>query len=483
MRKIFRRFWLPTAFLLLGGCAQLPKDLPHNPIRGQDLALARPAGMPRAPWLRTDWWQAAKNPALNGLVTKSLARNPDLHAAAARVLLAQAQVAGAHSRLLPHFDAGLEFTQQYFSAQGLHLSANGTSNFYAELDPLLIHYHVDLWGKDRDLVRAARGRLTMAQAEAAQTRLLLSTAVVLHYFALRGDERLLQEEERMRIWQKRALQVAAAGFASGIEDASSVHGKSFALARSAQRIAALKDAIAAERHALAALTGQGPAAHIAQAEVVHQLQLPPMGLPPQLPLNLLGHRPDIVAARWAVRAAAADVGAAQAAFYPDINLRLLSGWNSIHIGDLFDPGNFAHALGPAVSLPIFEGGALRARLKAQNALFLAAQDYYQSTILRALRQVADVLSSWQKLARENRAEAAARQAESAQWRLRRVAWKSGLEAKLPSIEAQIALLQIAERQTAITTARLQNWALLESALGGGYRFKRSLSKEDKNKHG
>ena len=451
---------------LFSGCASLPKNLPKNPqTRSQD-HLARPVGMNHGPWPKADWWKTAADPGLDALIQRALVRNPELHAATARVLLAEAETAGARSRLLPHFNASLQFTQQYFSAQGLHLSANGTSNLYGEFDPLLARYHVDLWGRDRDLVAAARGEAAVAQAGMAQTRLLLSTATVLHYFSLQGDQRLLHEEQRLQTWQKRAVLVARSTYGSGLADATQVHGTQIALAQSTHRIAALQAAITEEKHALATLAGEGPDAALPRAE-----GLPPMPestLPIDLSLSLVGRRPDIVAARWAVQAAAAQVGAARAAFYPDLNLRLLAGWNSINLADLFDPANFAHAVGPALTLPIFEGGSLRANLRAQDAIFLSAQDHYQAAILAALNQVADALSNWLKLQAQAKAEDTALRAQRRQLRLRLAAWQSGLQSAMPSIQAHIALLQIAEAKTAIATARLQNWALLESALGGGY---------------
>ncbi len=459
---------MPALFLLLTGCAGLPKDLPRNGDATALPKMARPAGMTTIPWPRARWWQALRQPALNTLVAQALAHNPDLREASARVLLAEAQVTAAHSRLLPHFQLGLAFTQQYFSAQGLHLSANGTSNFYTELNPIEARYHVDLWGRDADLVRAARGRLAMVRAQAAQTRLLLSTAIALHYVALQGDTQLLREERRLRHWQKAALQVAEQAYRSGLEDRSAVDGAKVTLQQSSQRCAALAAAIAAQKHALADLAGQGPDAVIDVNAADARQPLPDVGVPAQLPMGLLGRRPDIVAARWAVRAAAAQVGAARAAFYPNINLRLLAGWNSIHLADLFDPGNFAHAVGPAITLPIFEGGALRAQLRSQNAIFLAAQDHYRATILNALRQVADVLSETQRLQRDAAALRAQWWSQRNQWLLQRSAWRSGLASRLPSLEARIQLQRTREAETVDRTRRLQNWVLLESALGGGY---------------
>lgn len=469
MRKQLLLLGMTLVFSALAACARIPKHLPQNPaFSPQSLVFSQREMSSAGSWPQADWWKAAKSRQLDELVAAALQQNPELHAAGARVLYAEAQVTRAHSRLLPHFAAGFQLTQQYFSVQGLHLQANGTSNTFAEFNPLLLQYHVDLWGRDRDLVRAARGDLAMSQAEEADARLLVSSAVAVHYFALRGDESLLRAELRLRAWQKRALSVAQAGFTSGLQSATPLHEASTSLAQSAERIAQLQAAVAAERHAIAALCGQGPGVQISAAPSSAQASLPLAGVPRNLPLNLLGHRPDIVAARWAVEAAAARVGAAKAAFYPNINLHLLAGWNSIHLADLFDPANFAHALGPAITLPIFEGGALRAALRAQNAVYLAAQDQYQNRILQALRQVADLLSTRRALLRQESALAHAERAQRAQWHVQETAWQSGLQDGGTRIPVRIRLIQLEEQEITLQTAAWQNWALLESALGGGY---------------
>ncbi len=459
---------LSCVVVLMTGCARLPEHLPKNPADQADLRIPRSADMATTPWPAAQWWRSAQDPELDRLVDAALQQNPNLRAAAGKVLLAQADVGTARSRLLPHFDASLALTQQYFSAQGLHLSANGTSNTFGEINPLVVRYHVDLWGQDRDLVRAARGQLAMTEAEAAQARLLVSTAVVVQYFALAGDLRLLREAEHLHALQERAEGVAEGGFRQGLSSASPVHAEKLAVAQSAEQVAKFRAAVAAERHALAELCGAGPAMQIAGKALATQALVPPAGLPKELPLRLLAGRPDVVAARWAVQAAAAEVGAARAAFYPNINLRLLAGWDSIHLGDLFAPGNFAHAIGPVITLPIFEGGALRAHLKAQNAAFLIAQDRYRSTLLTALREIADRLSTAQKLQRQDQAQQTAAAAAREQSQLQQQAWRQGLRDELPSIEAEITRIRVSQRQTAIVTARWQNWALLESALGGGY---------------
>ncbi|MBU2752305.1 TolC family protein, partial [Acidithiobacillus thiooxidans] len=172
----------------------------------------------------------------------------------------------------------------------------------------------------------------------------------------------------------------------GLNNARPVYAQTETYGSARQSVAQLRAAIVQQRYVLAALAGHGP-------DWGRNIGVEPLpdfstiNIPRQLPLRLISHRPDMVAARWEIEVAAQQVGAARAAFYPDVNIALFAGWNSIDLGDLFSPGNLAHAIGPVVSLPIFEGGKLRARLKAQNALYLAAQDHYRHTILSAVREI------------------------------------------------------------------------------------------------
>ncbi|WP_414040573.1 efflux transporter outer membrane subunit [Acidithiobacillus sp. M4-SHS-6] len=454
--------------LFLSACATVPK-LPRNPHAPAPSAPSLPKGMrPTELWPRYQWWKALHDPVLDRWVARALADNPSLHAAAARVLAAQAVVGVTNARRLPHFDAGLSFTQQYFSAQGLHLSANGTSNFFTELNPIQIRYHIDLWGQDQALVRAARGDAQMVAANLAQARLLLSTAVVLHYVALMGDEALQQKEEQVFQVLHQNLRLSRTAYAAGIGNAQGFLQARRGLATTAARLATLKADCATQRHALAELAGEGPGTAQPKRIPPPFPLLPDARLPADLPLGLLAHCPDIIAARWAMEAAAARVHAARAAFYPDLNLRLLAGWNSIDLGDLFQPGNFAHAVGPVLTLPIFEGGALRSRLRGENALFLATQEQYRARILSDLRQVADILSAWEKLRGQRQAAREALAAARRQLGLAQGAWRSGIGTRLPYLQQQIGYLRARQAIIQLKTASLQNWALLESALGGGY---------------
>ncbi|MDA8390504.1 MAG: efflux transporter outer membrane subunit [Gammaproteobacteria bacterium] len=461
---------LPCLAFLLGGCAHLPRahaPAPARPDGLRDLAgMAARAGLGKGAWPHTAWWTAARLPALNHLMTAALRDNPGLTAAFSRLMAARAEIRAAQSAEYPHIDAQALMTQAYFSRQGLHTTANGTHVLYTEVDPLLASYHVALWGRTRAGIRAAVGAEQVARAEQAQARLLLAARITWHYFALAGDRIRAQDLARTKRLQTQLLRLTRKRLQLGLTSASAFYRAERARAATAGALATVVADMRVERHILAALAGHGPRFGRGIVAVLpHRTHLV---LPRDLPLALVTHRPDITAARAALAIAAARVGAARAAFYPDINIALFAGWNSVHLASLFSPGNLAHAIGPVITLPIFEGGLLRAHLRADGALYHAAQAHYRHTILKAVQQIADRLARWRAVSRRLHLQYASTQAAARLMVLARAAYRAGLTGRLAAIRAHITLLRARAQLAAAGTRNAQAWALLTSALGGGY---------------
>ncbi|QQD73801.1 efflux transporter outer membrane subunit [Acidithiobacillus ferrivorans] len=468
-----RSIALILSLLLLGACARLPQHLPGDKmahdtqISGTLAQLDGHAGITPGAWPASNWWESAQLPALNNLISEALRNNPSLQAASARILEAKAAAANQHATLLPHFSAGAAVTQEHFSRQGLHAPLNGKTITYGVLNPLEMRYHLDLWGRDNDHFRAALGEVRVHQADYAEAKLLLSTRLAWHYFLLAGDVQRLRQVAHAEALHSSLLHLEQQRWHDGLSSARTVYLQEVARARVRQSAAEIQAAIAQQRYILAALAGHGP--DWGRDIPVEPLPtLSTINIPRNLPLRLIAHRPDIVAARWEIEVAAQQMGAARAAFYPDVNIALFAGWNSIHLGDLFSPGNLADAIGPVISLPIFEGGRLRAHLREQNALYIAVKDHYRATILDAVREIAGRLAIWRQTRQEIRGQRQMILAAEHTTTLAESTFHSGMTNKAEAYIAQIQETEIKNQLLALETKNAQSWVLLHAALGGGY---------------
>ncbi len=468
-----RSISLILPLLLLGACARLPQHLPggkmahDTQINGILAQLDGHEGVTSGAWPASNWWKSAQLPALNHLMSEALRNNPSLQVASMRILEAKAAAADQRAALLPHFSAGASVTQEYFSQQGLHAQLNGKTITYGAINPLEIHYHLNLWGRDSDRFRATLGEVRVHQADYAEAKLLLTTKLAWHYFLLAGDVQRLRQVDRAETLHTSLLHLEQHRWHDGLSDAHTVYLQEEACAEARQSVSDIQAAIAQQRYILAALAGYGPDwGRDIPAEPLPTLST--ITMPRNLPLRLIAHRPDIVAARWEIEVAAQQVGVARADFYPDVNLALFAGWNSIHLGDLFSPGNLAHAFGPVISLPIFEGGSLRARLKEKNALYIATEDHYRATILDAVREIAGRLATWRRIRRKLLAQRQMIIAAERATALTKSAFRSGITDKAEVYSAQIQETEIDNQMLALKTQNAQSWVLLHSALGGGY---------------
>jgi NodT family efflux transporter outer membrane factor (OMF) lipoprotein len=279
---------------------------------------------------------------------------------------------------------------------------------------------LDLWGRNRAALAAARGEAAAARVDAAQARLLLSSGIALSWGNL------------VQLYSARELAVRSVGALGGIEQlteqrvGAGIDNRAdleLATARAGaeQALAAIEETIALERKRLAALIGSGP-------DRAKRLPIPSPNLryatdvPANLAASLLGRRPDIVSARLRAEAAALRVKSARRAFYPDINLAAVAGLQSLGLGQLFNSGSQFANFGPAATLPIFDGQRLRSNYRAAESGYDEAVARYDQVLLGALRDVADTLESKRALtARLTTARTAAQSAAEAARLMRRQA--------------------------------------------------------------
>ncbi|WP_219893693.1 efflux transporter outer membrane subunit [Aquisediminimonas profunda] len=417
---------------------------------------------------KDNWWTAYGDAGLNALIEEGLGKSPDVAMAAARIRAADAATERAGGALQPSLsiDGTVGGNKQSYNlgipAQFIPKGIIETGKLSATLG-----LNLDLWGRNRAALAAARGEAEATRVDAAQARLLLASGIALSWGnlaqllasrelavrsvdALRGIEKLTHERVEAGI-DNQADHELATSRRAGAEQAQ----------------AAIDELIALERNRLAALVGAGP-------ERARLLPIPAQNLPAvseapaNLAANLLGRRPDIVSARLRAEAATFRVKSARRAFYPDINLAAVVGLQSLGLGQLFNSGSQYANFGPAATLPIFDGQRLRSNYRTAEADYDQAVARYDQTLLTALREVADTLESKRALTeRLAMAKTAAQSAQEAA-RLMRLRHDEGVANLLQVLTAEDNALA-SQRTLAELNARgfLLDITLVR-ALGGGF---------------
>jgi NodT family efflux transporter outer membrane factor (OMF) lipoprotein len=229
----------------------------------------------------------------------------------------------------------------------------------------------------------------------------------------------------------------------------------------------IDEQIAQTRDAIAALLGQGPDRGLALQRPA-TTRLKAFGLPARLSADLIGRRPDVVAARWRAEAAAKRIGEAKAAFYPDINLTAFVGQQSLYLRELFAAGSDVGQVGPAISLPIFDAGELRGQLRGAKADYSEAVASYDAALTQALREVADAAASERALDQrlKDSREALADREEA--YRIARLRYEGGLANYQTVLIAEDSVLQSRRTVVDLEARAFSLDIQLIKALGGGY---------------
>jgi NodT family efflux transporter outer membrane factor (OMF) lipoprotein len=363
-----------------------------------------------------------------------------------------------------------DLTRQHFSSNSIYPPPLGGSIRTLANAQIGAGWEFDFFGRNRAALAAAVGAGRAAEAEAQAARLVLASNVARSYgqlarlFEQRAiAERALQQRDELLGLIRQRVQ-------AGLDTTVELRQGEGALPEARQQIAQIDEQITLTRHALAALTAQPPQALDTLEAGPGSARLPgsAMTLPTRLPADLLGRRADITAARWRIEAASSDVASAKAAFYPNINLMAFAGLASIGLDKLVNASSEQYGAGPAIRLPIFDGGRLRAGLRGKTAELDAAIESYNAAVLEAVHETADPISSLRAIALQQREQAQAQSAAEAAHDLATQRYRAGLSTYLVVLNAEAGVLN-QRRQAADLRARAWDAQVaLIRALGGGY---------------
>lgn len=455
-----------SAVLTLGGCAS-SAGIASNAHMIQGASVGLEANAPNAaPALASDWWRGFGDPALNELIDRALAAHPSLAVAQARLARAQAAVSGTQAADGPQVKGSLDVSRQYFSANSIYPPPLGGAGWTMGEARISGSWEFDFFGRNRAAIEAAVGAQRAALADVQAARLLLASQVARSYVQL---ARLLEQRSvATRSLQQRdqILALIKQRVQEGLDTAIELRLGEGALPELRQQIEQLDEQIALTRHALAALTAQAPDKLDALTAPLRAVQA--VALPANVPADLLGRRADIAAARWRVEAASSDVNSAKAQFYPNVNLSGFVGLASLGLDRLVKSRSEEYGVGPAISLPIFDSGRLRANLSGKTAEFDAAVASYNGAVLDAVHDAADQISSLRSIERQQQEQRRAQAAAESAYELSTQRYQAGLSTYLVVLNAETSVLS-QRRQAADLLARtLDTQIALMRALGGGY---------------
>ena len=412
---------------------------------------------PRA--LPPDWWTLFGDAVLDELMRRMPQGNLDLAQAEARFREARAALDASRAGLFPTLGVSGATTRE---GQGVSRAGNPANTYSLSATA---SWEVDLWGRVRRDVEAARSGEQASAADLVAMRLSLRSTLAQAYFSVRASQRQDALLARTLDEYARALEMTRNRLAAGVASPADVAAASVQLDQTrAQRIR-LGWQRQQQIHAIAVLLGQVPGRFsLADGPGLPTVPEVPVGVPSALLLR----RPDVAGAERRVAQANARIGVAQAAWFPDLTLSAQGGYRAAEFASwIMTPARF-WTLGPTLAMSLFDGGARAAAVASARAAYDAQAAAYRKTVLDALREVEDALVQSQALAEEqvarDRALAAARET------LRQVTnqYRAGLVDYLSVVQAQTSALSAEQTALDVRAERLTASAQLIAALGGGY---------------
>lgn len=454
-----------AAALALAGCASTQGIAPQAQLRTPAVPSSAPADAAHGAAVAADWWTAFGDPQLDRLVRQALAGSPTLQVAQARLARAQAVLEVADAATLPQVNASGQLQRQRFNENGLYPRPLAGSIQETGTLQLSAGWEIDFFGKYRQALDAALGNARATEADIAAARVLLASNVARSYLQLARVNDQLAVAQRTLAQREQQLGLVRDRVRAGLDTTLEERQSEGAIPEARQQAEALREQAALARNALAQLVAQ-PDLQL-QAPSLGALQAP--ALPAALPADLLGRRADVAAARWRVEAATHDVASARAQFYPNVNLAAFAGVSALGWSRLTDGGSTLWGVGPAVSLPVFDAGRLRANLRGKAADLDAAVEGYNATVLDAIRDASDQAATVQSVALQQREQRLAQQSAEAAYAIALQRYRAGLGTFLNVLSAESAVLN--QRRLAVDLAgrALDARVQLARALGGGFQ--------------
>lgn len=453
--------------MAVAGCASPGPD--HRPLSQlnatavglQDQPAAHHSALPAA-----DWWSALGDPQLNALVALALQDHPSLAASQARFEQAAALATAASTASDLRGSLGADATRQRYTANGLVPAPVAGHTYDSANLQAGLSWSPDFFGRHGADLQAALGQARAAQADRAAAANQLAAQLARSYVALARN--IAQRDVAQRTLEQRQslLTLSQERTRAGLDSQVELTQAQAGLPDAGTQIEMLQEQITLARRTIAVLSGQAPEQQNTLSPVLDRLHM--QDIPSALGADLLGRRPDIVAARWRVEAASQGIDSARADFYPDINLTAFIGLNSLGLGHLLDASSRQIGISPALRLPLFDGKRLRAQLRGKQAELDNRIAQYNGVLLDAVKEAGDAIASVQSLTRQQQLQAdSAHKAEKAyDFAIQR--YRAGLANQVTVLNTESQVITQRRLSVDLRARQLDTRISLMQALGGGW---------------
>jgi NodT family efflux transporter outer membrane factor (OMF) lipoprotein len=453
--------------LLLGGCISSHYAPPKERALENPVELGLSAAP--APVADAEWWSAYQDPQLDRLLRGALADNPTLAQSLARVRGAQAEAAAVRADSWPLITYDATETRRRFSSHDPIPAPYGGTPRWDGSQEFNLSWDLDFWGRQAALVRQGNTRSEAAGLDSAGARLAIAGAVVRSYLELDRAYALAEVAQRAEEQRLQILAITQRRLRAGLDTSVELRQAEGAVADVRVDLTQIHAEHDRAVHRLAALTGHGATAY----DKIERPRLradTALALPGSLPLDLLARRPDVLAAHSRIVSARAGLDAAKAAFYPDINLLAFAGTSAIGFDNLFHGNSRAYGVGPALHLPIFDAGKLRALYRGSAADVDLAVSTYNQTVLEAVQQTADQISNIVELDSGLQQQQQSLDAAEEAFRLATDRYRAGLITYLSVLTTETEVLSARRQRVELLSARAIARVTLLIDVGGDFRL-------------
>ncbi|WP_213805563.1 efflux transporter outer membrane subunit [Granulicella sp. dw_53] len=470
---------LASACVLAAGCKVGPQYVrPAAPLApefkelGPDAFKATDgwkAAQPSDQQLKGTWWEVFSDPQLNSLEAEIDSANQTLKQADANFQAARAQIRFYRANQAPTIGTAPSIASERFSANrpyfNTNLANNGTGDFQLPLD---LNYEIDLWGRIRRSITAAREEAQASSADLENARLSLHAELAIDYFGLRAADAQKKLLDDTVVAYQRAVQLTSDRYTGGASPLSDLTQAQTQLQAALVQSTDVTIQRAQFEHAIAVLVGKPPAA-LTIPPIPVTIQPPALpNIPGALPSQLLERRPDIASEERRMAAANEQIGIAQAAFYPTLSLAAAAGFEGTSALNWFSWPSRVWAVGPTLSQTLFDHGRRRANSDIATSQYDSNVASYRQTTLTAFQQVEDNLTSLRQLETEAIQQHGATSSAEQSLDLFNTRYEGGVDTYLQVVTSQTAALQNERNDIEIMRRRLDASVLLIKALGGGW---------------